>query len=288
MSTNILAAAYAGVLSAFVTHPLDLLKVQQQAATGTSLQSSPTGWVHFFASRAREDGIASWWRGSTPALVRVSIYTVMQCTVYTSCKQTCKEATDWPTSGLRNQIMSSLVSGVVTTAFINPFDVLKTRMLVKENHPIPSHLAARQAMCNLISIPDQICHLFFASLVVPSLCLPANTLGFLHCCPPLHARLSPPRTHNHKRTLKVSPWAFAPSITSHLRRGHIPVGRLKRVFPWLAAKLLARRTANIIHLRLHGATPSLGGNGRLLVKPRSACVLPWLSRSIMTMTQPLL
>ncbi|XP_012688470.1 LOW QUALITY PROTEIN: solute carrier family 25 member 34-like [Clupea harengus] len=134
---NILAGAVAGALGAFVASPAYLVKTHLQAQTVQTIavghQHNHQGVSSAFATIYRREGLVGLWRGVNGAVPRVMVGSAAQLTTFSSAKEWVSH-TEWfhPHSCLV-ALTAAMLSGVVVTITMTPFDVVSTRLY---NQPV--------------------------------------------------------------------------------------------------------------------------------------------------------
>ncbi len=128
---NALSAGLSGMLGAFIGSPFFLIKVRQQAyaAHGTAVGAQHR-IPHLFPallSIYRTEGVYGLFRGSSAAMTRVAVGSAMQLATYDAVKSSILNLGHFG-NGTVVFFLSSLVSGIVVTTAMNPFDVVATRL----------------------------------------------------------------------------------------------------------------------------------------------------------------
>ncbi|KAF1329728.1 Mitochondrial carrier family, partial [Globisporangium splendens] len=126
---NLAAAATSGLIGACVGSPFFLVKARIQAASSAATinaQYAYTGMVDGFQQILRTEGPRGLYRGMSGAIPRVSIGSGTQLATYTQAKTLVMAA--GIEDGFQVQLGSSIVSGLVVTTAMNPFDVVSTRL----------------------------------------------------------------------------------------------------------------------------------------------------------------
>lgn len=117
-----IAGAASGCLAAFLASPFNLIKTRLQSAS--TLRD--VGYQHNYASMfdairsiVKRDGPLGLWRGSGAAMLRTSVGSCVQLSVY-----------DYGKSFFvyKSNLLSSMTCSVFLVAAMNPFDVVMTRL----------------------------------------------------------------------------------------------------------------------------------------------------------------
>lgn len=130
------AGALAGVVSRFVVHPLDVLKIRFQVqlepircanvTASAAAGSKYTSLTQAALAIGREEGLRAFWRGSLPGQLLSVPYTAAQFTALRQCKALAARA------GYHNTSIVSFVSGAVAgcagTISSYPLDLLRTTL----------------------------------------------------------------------------------------------------------------------------------------------------------------
>jgi len=117
-----MAGLTSGGVAAAITSPIELIKTRMQSGSNGGISEIVKGIV-------KKEGLRGLWKGAIPGVVRSSILTASQCVTYDKTKSLLKTY-EW--DGLRGHVAASMLAGIVTTTLTNPFDVIKTRMYVKD------------------------------------------------------------------------------------------------------------------------------------------------------------
>ncbi|KAM0745738.1 putative flavin-adenine dinucleotide transporter [Meredithblackwellia eburnea MCA 4105] len=119
----------AGIVSTFVMHPLDLVKVRFQVATASNARQGILREIwNAVADIGRQEGVKGMYRGLTPNLVGNASSWGLYFLWYTMIKAR-KDGGD-PSVKLSagQHLLASAESGVITAVMTNPLWVVKTRM----------------------------------------------------------------------------------------------------------------------------------------------------------------
>jgi len=122
---KIAAGSLSGGFAAALTSPIELVKTRLQSNVSSESRNS----LDVIRKIINTDGIKGLWKGATPGLIRSSLLTASQCAVYDESKNKIKKYTGVK-EGINLHIISSMISGLVTTTITSPLDVVKTNMYV--------------------------------------------------------------------------------------------------------------------------------------------------------------
>ena len=129
-SINIVAGASAGVFGAFMGSPLFLIKTRLQSRskgnTKYGFQHGYTGIVDAFTKITKAEGIKGLYHGVDASMLRTAVGSAVQLSVYDSCKKYFNSTMEKDT--LQVHFSAAMVTGVFVCLFMNPFDVVSTRM----------------------------------------------------------------------------------------------------------------------------------------------------------------
>ena len=130
MAMLIALSSASGFVGGFAGNPADVLNVRMQhdaslpAAQRRNYRNALEGLVRM----AREEGVASWFRGVVPNAARAAAMTSSQLASYDVFKRTlvayCGMA-----DGVTTHFPASLAAGVVAATVTSPVDVVKTRVM---------------------------------------------------------------------------------------------------------------------------------------------------------------
>ena len=155
MWRSVAAGSTSGVLGALCGSPFFLIKVRLQVQSGLSQQLQaggavggvggaggaapvlPVGHQHQYRGALsgllqvwRAEGVRGLYRGATAAMLRVGVGSGVQLSTYDRVKALIVESSGGrlKASDIGTHFVASMVSGVVITLAMNPFDVMSTRM----------------------------------------------------------------------------------------------------------------------------------------------------------------
>lgn len=127
-------AAFSGLVGSIVGNPADILNVRMQndAALAPALRRNYGNAIRGFVTIVREEGWGpSIFRGMVPNIGRGVLMTAGQLAGYDVFKMEILGRTDMH-DGTATHIAASTLAGLVATTLCNPFDVLKTRIMAKD------------------------------------------------------------------------------------------------------------------------------------------------------------
>ena len=135
-SINIFSGATAGVFGAFMGSPLFLIKTRLQSNTiGTTkygYQHGYTGIIDGFSKILKTEGFRGLYHGVDASMLRTAVGSAVQLSVYDTIKKYFN--TKFEKDTLKVHFSASMITGVFVCFFMNPFDVLTTRMYNQGNH----------------------------------------------------------------------------------------------------------------------------------------------------------
>lgn len=129
-----LCGGFAAVVAEMITFPMDTAKTRQQlqGQVGDRQWGNARyrGTLHTLSTIVRQEGLASIYRGISPALVRQAVYGTVKFGLYYSSKDLAMRLVKQPQqreSTLVN-LCCAVVAGSIASALANPTDVIKVRM----------------------------------------------------------------------------------------------------------------------------------------------------------------
>ncbi|XP_029643741.1 solute carrier family 25 member 35-like [Octopus sinensis] len=129
---SVLAGALAGCIGAAVGSPFYMVKTQLQAqateAIAVGYQHKHYGLIQGLSTTYRDFGICGMWRGVSGALPRVTIGSAIQLSTFSTSKAFIVNTKIFPSNSWLNALLASMISGVLVTLFMTPFDVVSTRL----------------------------------------------------------------------------------------------------------------------------------------------------------------
>lgn len=122
---KMLAACIAGATGSFIAVPCDLVKIRMQAdKTGTRY----AGTLGAFSDIFRSEGVKGMWRGAGPTCSRAAVGAMTELPVYDEIKTRLLESGTM-NEGFNLHVTAALAAGLFSTFWMNPFDVMKSRMM---------------------------------------------------------------------------------------------------------------------------------------------------------------
>ena len=127
---KIAAGLIAGGIGAAVGNPADVAMVRMQAdgRLPPAQRRNYAGVSDAITRMARQEGIASLWRGSALTVNRAMIVTASQLASYDQFKETIV-GKGWMGDGVGCHVTASFAAGFVAAVASNPVDVVKTRVM---------------------------------------------------------------------------------------------------------------------------------------------------------------
>ncbi|EDQ90600.1 uncharacterized protein MONBRDRAFT_18424 [Monosiga brevicollis MX1] len=128
-ATKVAIGLTAGASGAIVGTPAEvaLIRMSADGALPAAERRGYTGVGNALVRVAREEGIATLWRGCVPTVARAMVLNATQLASYSEAKQAIQSNYQVP-DGLKLHFLASMVSGVLTTVASMPVDIVKTRI----------------------------------------------------------------------------------------------------------------------------------------------------------------
>lgn len=128
--TLVAMASTSGFLGGVAGNPADLLNVRMQndAALPPEKRRNYKNAIDGLMRMAREEGVASLWRGVWPNSMRAVLMTASQLASYDIFKQALLNNTSL-SDNLTTHFLASFCAGFVATTVCSPVDVIKTRIM---------------------------------------------------------------------------------------------------------------------------------------------------------------
>ncbi|KAG6511029.1 mitochondrial uncoupling protein 5-like [Zingiber officinale] len=125
------AGLIAGGVGAVVGNPADLAMVRMQAdgRLPPAERRNYKSVLDAIGRMARQEGVASLWRGSSLTVNRAMIVTASQLATYDQAKEAILRRRGAGSDGLGTHVAASFAAGLVAAAASNPVDVVKTRVM---------------------------------------------------------------------------------------------------------------------------------------------------------------
>ena len=136
LTTKIAAGLIAGGIGAAVGNPADVAMVRMQAdgRLPPSQQRNYKSVVDAIMKMAKDEGVASLWRGSSLTVNRAMLVTASQLASYDEFKEMILEK-GLMRDGLGTHVTASFAAGFVAAVTSNPVDVIKTRVMNMKVEP---------------------------------------------------------------------------------------------------------------------------------------------------------
>jgi len=131
---NFVAGGAGGCMGALITCPLEVVKTKLQAFNGASLTATRPAvpnFIYSFKAIIAREGFKGLFRGLLPNLVGVAPSRAIYFGVYSLVKS--KAATESSIVHLG----SAIIAGVTVTTITSPIWLVKTRMQLQSNEPLP-------------------------------------------------------------------------------------------------------------------------------------------------------
>lgn len=130
LTRKIAAGLIAGGIGAAVGNPADVAMVRMQAdgRLPAAQRRNYKGVFDAITRMAKQEGVASLWRGSALTVHRAMIVTASQLASYDQFKEMILEK-GWMKDGLGTHATASFAAGFVASVASNPVDVIKTRVM---------------------------------------------------------------------------------------------------------------------------------------------------------------
>lgn len=132
---TVFAGAISGALSAFVGSPFFLVKVRLQTqasgktiAVGTQHGYNNLSFIGALKRIIEEEGIGGLYRGVTSGMLRVSVGSAAQLSSYDFIRRELAKFEYLQRHEFISRCASAFAAGFVVVTFMNPFDVIATRM----------------------------------------------------------------------------------------------------------------------------------------------------------------
>jgi solute carrier family 25 (mitochondrial uncoupling protein), member 8/9 len=138
--TKLLAGALCGAVGSLIFSPLDLIRINFQK-NPKCYPSTAAAFIQIF----NKDGFSGLWRGSSATVIRATLLSGCQLSIYDQLK-TCasvmndhdgtKSVTPWLQEGPFLHASASFTSGVIAQAVIMPIDAIKTNIMVMNSNAV--------------------------------------------------------------------------------------------------------------------------------------------------------
>lgn len=125
---NFVSGGLASITAEICTLPMDTVKIHLQTRSKASLIPA-----------IKKDGLKFLYRGLVPGVWRQGIYSSIKMGAYDHVKTFVNNNISVNAS-MPTRILSGGISGVLGSAFTNPFDILKIRRQAQRNMTAPNHL----------------------------------------------------------------------------------------------------------------------------------------------------
>eukprot|EP00045_Choanoeca_perplexa_P003335 m.29937 g.29937 ORF g.29937 m.29937 type:complete len:302 (+) comp11989_c1_seq3:170-1075(+) len=128
-SYKVVIGLAAGATGAVVGTPAEvaLIRMSSDGSLPAAERRGYTGVGNALTRIAKEEGVATLWRGCAPTVARAMVLNATQLASYSEAKQAIKRRTDMP-DGVKLHFCASMISGLLTTLASMPVDIVKTRI----------------------------------------------------------------------------------------------------------------------------------------------------------------
>ena len=131
--TQVGAAGSAAVITVTFIHPIDVVKTRfQVGGTGGAKNYGNLGVMGTVRSIHSTEGVKAFWKGINAAWLREASYTSLRLGLYEPCK-IAFGCTTPENSTFIKKFLAGSTAGALGSLVGNPFDVLKTQMMVDES-----------------------------------------------------------------------------------------------------------------------------------------------------------
>ena len=125
-TVEIVAGSASGLICTLIGHPLDCVKVRQQA---DAARGRPTSTAARAARMLREEGVQAFARGVGPPLVNAALMNSLMFVVFAECRRMLPD-------NAFGAFASGAIAGVATATLSTPFDYLKIQAQVRGSRPL--------------------------------------------------------------------------------------------------------------------------------------------------------
>lgn len=129
---SIVAGAFAGCVGAAVGSPFYMVKTHLQAQANETIavghQHPHKSMSHGLYAIYSKHGITGLWKGVSGAIPRVTIGSAAQLSSFSTIKEEIIKTKMFPEKSWLNALVASMMSGLLVTFFMTPFDVVSTRL----------------------------------------------------------------------------------------------------------------------------------------------------------------
>lgn len=126
---RLITSTGAGGLAAVISCPIEvsLVRMYQDKRLPVEQQRNYSSVINAVMRIAKEEGVATYWRGCTPTVVRACIVGGTQVGMYDQFKSMLK-GTGFFVEGVVLHLSAAIIAGFVYSVASNPFDTCKSRM----------------------------------------------------------------------------------------------------------------------------------------------------------------
>jgi hypothetical protein len=111
-----------------VTLPIDVVKTRLQIDGELGHKRQYTGSFNALRVMARTEGIGSWWKGISPAILRQATYGTIRYGAYEPIKGIIAGDTPKADLAMWQKLVAGTLSGAISSSLANPTDLVKVRM----------------------------------------------------------------------------------------------------------------------------------------------------------------
>ncbi|KNC86198.1 hypothetical protein SARC_01675 [Sphaeroforma arctica JP610] len=138
--SRLLAAVTAGGSAALISAPVELclVRMSNDATLPAAQRRNYSGVINAAARITKEEGVAAFWRGSTPFITRAMLVGATQVATFDSCKDIYRNL--GITGSLSNVTASAFTAGLIYSVITMPFESAKNRMCFQKPDPATGKL----------------------------------------------------------------------------------------------------------------------------------------------------
>ena len=148
--TDLFSRLFVGVLSggiaAYISCPAEvsLVRMSNDKSLPVEQRRNYKGVSDAAIRIIKEEGVSVFWRGSVPFVNRAMVVGAVQVATYDQFRS--YFATNWGVNGIKNSVLSAMISGFLYAATTMPLETAKNRMAFQKADPVTNQLLYRSTI----------------------------------------------------------------------------------------------------------------------------------------------
>jgi len=149
--------AITGGIAAFISCPMEVatVRLSNDATLPESERRNYKGVVDTVSRITKEEGVAAFWRGSTPFVQRAMLVGVFQVATLDQFKEMYARYLDQKKNSIPNVFCAAMTSGLIYSLATMPLEAAKNRMASQKKDPVTGKLPYTSTVQTLTTVSKQ-------------------------------------------------------------------------------------------------------------------------------------